>query len=223
MLYDLRFRPGATHLLAGPSGSGKTFTIKEILQNKNEIFHNGHQIKNVVVFYASWQSIYTDLQANQLVSRWINKMPTNDEYVQIVEPYKNAGGSIVIIDDFMSEIGKDLVDIVTVSARHNNASTFILLQSLFPIARMARQISLNVKYMYIFKNPRENAQFSHLIRQVLPQDNRWMQQAYAEATKNPYSYVMLDMTQECPDKIRFRSSILPSQWPLTVWVKKGDQ
>lgn len=223
MPYDLRFRPGATHLLAGPSGSGKTYTVREILENKNEIFLNGHQIRNVVVCYASWQKTYADLEARGLVTRWINKLPTNDEYVQIVEPFKDTGGSIVIIDDFMSEIGKDLVDIVTVSARHNNASTFILLQSLFPVAKMARQISLNVKYMYVFKNPRENAQFSHLIRQVLPQDNRWLHEAYAEATRHPYSYMMLDMTQECPDIIRFRSSVLPSQWPVKVWTKKGHR
>lgn len=185
------------------------------------MFKGGDNIRNIVFCYASWQKLYTELENKHFVTKWVNKLPSNEEFVDMVEPYKDKGGSIVILDDFMSEIGKDLVDIVTVSSRHNNTSTFILFQSLFPLARMARQISLNVKYIYVFKNPRENAQFSYLVRQIRPRDNKWLEQAYQEATKEPYSYLLLDLTQECPDLIRFRSSILPSQWPMKIWMKKG--
>ena len=217
----MRFREGATHLLSGPSGSGKTFTITQILQNKEIIFVAGDRIKNVVFCYASWQPSYDKLTQEGLVTRWVNKMPTNEEFVSLVEPFKHEGGSIVVINDFMSEIGKDFVDIVTVSARHNKASTFILFQSLFPTARLARQISLNVKYMWIFKNPRENAQFGYLIRQIRPQDDKWLHEAYEEATSEPYTYMLLGLTQECPDRLRFRACVLPNQWPMKIYTRKG--
>ena len=218
--YDLRFKRGATHLLAGASGSGKTFKVADILRNKNSMINAGEKIKNVVFFYASWQPIYTALQNEGVVTKWANKMPTNEEYLSYVEPYKDDGGSIVVIDDFMSEISKDLVTIVTVSARHNLASTFILFQNLFPANPLARQISLNVKYMYVFKNPRENAQFAYLVRQIRPGNYKWIEQAYHEAVKNPYSCLLMDLTQECPDSIRFRSSFLPDELPMKVWTPK---
>ena len=51
-------------------------------------------------------------------------LPTNDDFIDAVYEYKDRGGSIVVIDDFMSDINKDLEKIVTVTSRHYNTSTF---------------------------------------------------------------------------------------------------
>ena len=218
---DLRYIPGATHLMAGASGSGKTYTVAEILMHKNDMFVNGAGIRNVVFFYNTWQNIYSRLNDLNVVNQWINKMPTNEEFVDAVSEHRDKGGSIVVIDDFMTEITRDLVEIVTVTSRHMNTSTFILFQSLFPPNPLARQISLNVKYIYVFKNPRENAQIGYLLRQVNPTDYKWMVGVYHQVTKKPYSALLIDLTQECPDSMRLRSSFLPSQLPMVVWRKKG--
>lgn len=222
MSVDARFQTGATHLIAGSPGSGKTYSVMEILRNVKDMFVDGEKIKNVVFYYASWQEMYDRLDETGVVTEWVPRMPTNDEFVQAVAPYRTGGGSIVVIDDFMSEISKELVDIVTVSARHNNASTFILFQSLFPTDREARQISLSVKYIWVFKNPRENSQFGHLVRQITPRDYKWMVDAFQEATRDAYTYVLLDLTQTTPDHLRIRSAVLPSQAPMKVWMRKGD-
>ena len=220
---DARFQLGATHLVAGSTGSGKTTSVIEILRNISDLFVDGEKIKNVVFYFASWQDAYADLEKDKIVTKWVQQMPTNDDFIADVQPFKNDGGSVVVIDDFMSEINKDMVDIVTVSARHNKASTFFLFQSLFPTDRLARQISLNVKYIWVFKNPRENSQFAHLVRQIQPQNYRWMVNAYHEATKHPYSYILLDLTQATPDYVRIRSRVLPSQKPMKVWFSKDSQ
>lgn len=217
---DLRFAKGATHLLVGPSGSGKTFRIADILRIKNEIFKGGAQIKNIVFCYATWQPIYSELHQEKVVTQWVNKCPTNDEFIELVHHYKNDGGSIVIIDDFMSQITKDLVEIVTVTSRHLNTSTLILFQSLFPANPLARQISLNVKYLHIHKNPRENAQIQYLARQLRPMDYKWIIESYHDATSNPYSCFVIDLTQETNELVRFRSRILPKEFPMIVWKSK---
>lgn len=220
-MHDFRFPHGSTHLLAGPSGSGKTVRVANILRQKNSLIVNGDKIKNVVFCYASWQPLFTELKNEKVVSKWINKMPSAEEYVELVESYKNLGGSIVVIDDFMGEIGKDLDEIVRVLSRHNNTSTFILFQNLFPPHRLARQISLNVKFIHIHKNPRENAQIQYLARQIVPQSFRWIVAAYHEATKEPYSAFLIDLTQERDKNFRFRSRYLPSEKPMKVWIEKG--
>ena len=220
--YDLRFEQGATHLLVGPSASGKTWRTSAILQHKDVLIRDGQNIKNVVLCYSVWQPIYTLLKERGVVTKFINKKPNCEEFADLVKDYRNKGGSIVVIDDFMSEIDMDLVSIVTVHSRHYNTSTFILFQSLFPSNRLARQISLNVKYLHIHKNPRENAQILTLARQLYPNKSKWIVDSYHEVTKLPHSCFLIDMTQQCPEMLRFRSHYLPHEAPMRVWVERGS-
>lgn len=218
--YDLRFDAGATHLVVGPSASGKTYRTADIIRCKDNIIKDGNKIQNVIVFYQAWQPIYQEMQNEGLVNDFINKKPTNDEFISKVSDFKTCGGSIVVIDDFMGSIDADLVDIVTVSSRHYNTSTFILFQSLFPANKLARQISLNVKYMHVHKNPRENAQIKVLARQTNPDKYNWIVQAYHEVTKKPHSAFLIDVTQGCPEKLRFRSNYLPKEFPMRIFNAK---
>ncbi len=219
--HNLRFIRGATHLVVGPSACGKTYRTCEILKNKNNMIQNGENIKNIVLCYAAWQPIYEELDKKGIITKFVQKKPTSSEFVQLVEKYKDNGGSIVVIDDFMTKIDQDMVDIVTVQSRHYNTTTFILFQSLFPNNKLGRAISLNVKYMHIHKNPRENSQIGVLARQVLAKDYQWLVEAYKKITETPYQALLLDMTQECPEHLRVRSHYLPSELPMKVWVKSG--
>lgn len=220
--YSLRFPRGATHLMVGPSASGKTFRTAQILRLKNAIIEGGRDVKNVIFCYAAWQPIYQALKEDGVVTKWINKMPTNDEFISLTESYRNRGGSICVIDDFMSGINKDLDEIVRVTSRHMNTSTFILFQSLFPPHKLARQISLNVKFLHVHKNPRENAQIQYLARQIMPQNSKWIVQSYHEATKHPFSCFLIDLTQQRESHLRFRSNYLPNEFPMRVWHSRGS-
>ena len=219
---SFRFPAGSTHLLVGPSGSGKTFRICKILRLKNQLIQGGGNIKNVVFCYAAWQKEYELLAKDGIVTTWFNKMPTNAEFIELVEKYVDQGGSIVVIDDFMSKINKDMEEIVRVTSRHHNTTTFILFQSLFPPHKLARQISLNVKFLHIHKNPRENAQIQFLARQLQPQSYKWIVEAYHEVTKTPYSSFLIDLTQEADPKLRFRSNYLPDEFPMKIWMERGS-
>lgn len=216
--YNLRFMRGATHLLVGPSGCGKTYRVCDILRAKNKIIEDGLKIKNIVLCYAAWQPMYEELQKENIVTKFVKKKPSSADFVQLVKEYKDCGGSIVIIDDFMSQIDQDMVDIVTVQSRHYNTSTFILFQSLFPSNKLARQISLNVKYLHIHKNPRENAQIRTIARQISPGQSKWIVDAYYEITKEPYQCLLIDLTQDREDNLRYRSHYLPRELPMRVWM-----
>ncbi len=218
--YDLRFQRGHSHLFVGPSGSGKTFRVADILRLKNDVFQNGHEIKNVVFFYAVDQPIYNELRKEGVVTTWINKKPTNELFIEQVSEHKNSGGSIVIIDDFMSDISKDFVEIITVTSRHFNTSTMMLFQCLFPSNPLARQISLNVKYVHIHKNPRENAQIQYFARQLQPSNYKWIVESYHAATEKPYSCFSIDLNQNTKEEARFLSNFLPHEWPICAWLSK---
>ena len=219
--HNFRFPAGSTHLMVGPSASGKTFRTARILRLKHLILENGEHIKNVVFCYAAWQKEYDLLKNENVVTQWFNKMPTNDDFIKLVEPFTDKGGSVVVIDDFMSAINKDMEEIVRVTSRHYNTTTFILFQSLFPPHKLARQISLNVKFLHIHKNPRENAQITFLARQLMPHAYKWIVDVYHEVTQQPYSCLLIDLTQERDECLRFRSNYLPGEFPMKLWVQKG--
>ncbi len=224
---DLRFIPGATHLVVGPSGSGKTFRMCEILRWKNQLFQGGEDIKNIVFCYAAWQPCYGDLSAamlrdNKISMHFIKKKPSSVEFVQLVKCAASRGGSIVVIDDFMSQIDEDLVDIVTVQSRHHNTSTFILFQSQFPANCLGRQISLNVKYIHVYKNPRENAQIQILACQLSPNNYKYIVQAYHKVTETPHQCLLFDLTQQMEDCLRIHSHYLPRELPIRVWMPLAE-
>ncbi len=219
---DLRFESGSTHLVVGPSASGKTFRTCEILKNKNSMIVGGEQIKNVVFCYSVWQPIYSQMKESGFVTKFVNKKPSSEEFTELVKPFSADGGSIVVIDDFMGQIDQDLVDIVTVHSRHHKTVTFILFQSLFPPNKLARQISLNVKYIHLHKNPRENAQVQILARQLSPKNYRWIVQAYHHVTTAPHSCFLFDLTQNRDENLRYRSHYLPADRPMRAWIPKSS-
>jgi len=217
---DMRFPRGATHLLVGVSGSGKTYRIINILKLKDQLLENGEQIKNIVFCYAVWQPCYDELKG--VVTTWINKMPTNAEFIELVKPYQANGGSIVVLDDFLGSVGKEMSEMVCVSARHHGVSLFILFQTLFPKDKLATTITRNVKFMHILKNPRDNSAIRFLASQLYPGNFQWIVQAYHAATEYPFSCFLIDLTQKCPEKFRFRSHYLPSEFPMRVWSQKSS-
>lgn len=219
--YDLRFPQGSIHLLVGPSASGKTYRVSKILRQKNHLIVDGAKCRNIIFCYSSWQPLYEKLKRDKVVTKWVNKMPTNEEFISLVKPHKNAGGSIVVIDDFQGNINHDLEEIVRVSSRHNNVTTFLLFQSLFPNVKHARQISLQAKFIHLHKNPRENAQINTFARQQSPTNYKWIVDVFHDVTSIPYSCLLIDLTQEREDHLRFRSHYLLEERPMRVYVRKG--
>lgn len=216
-VYDVRFPPGSTHLMVGASCSGKTFRTAKILRLKNEIMRNGSAIKNVIFFYAAWQPIYDELKEEGVVTKWVNKMPSKGEFVDAVKHYRDRGGSIVVIDDFMQEVGQDMCDIVCVCSRHYNVTTFILFQNLFHSDKSARTISRNIRFLHLHKTPRDNSQVRCLASQLSPGNFKWIVDAFTEATEKPFSCFLFDFSQDCPEELRYRSNYLPSEFPMCVW------
>ena len=215
--YNLQFPSGSVHLVAAPSGAGKTTRVAKYLALKNELFERGEETSAIIFFYNIWQPEYGKLQERVLVSEFVKGFPTNEQFLDKVKEHRR---SIVILDDALQFISKELIQIATVSARHSNATTFILLQSLFPAHPLARQLSLNARYFHVLKNPRDNTSLSHLARQISPNNYKFIIDAYHEATKEPYSCFIIDLNQQTPDELRYRSNILIEEFPMVAYIPK---
>ena len=85
-------------------------------------------------------------------------------------------------------------------------------------------ISLNAHYIVALKNDRDKKQFTFLAGQVYPEDSIGLYNAYLVATQEPYTYLLLDLTQSTNDGLWFRTNILPYDTPpVTVYSYVGDE
>jgi len=74
------------------------------------------------------------------------------------------------------------------------------------------------------KNFRDNKQFMYLAGQLYPEYSLGLYNAYLNATQEPYGYLLLDLTQNTNDGLRFRTNIFPNDTtPLTVYSYVGDE
>ena len=174
---------------------------------------------NIVYFYKQWQPSYDDLDSTINVN-WIEGAPTMETIRDLTLKHKDLGGSIVVIDDFMTALDKSLMELFTVYAHHGNCSTLFLSQNLFDKNPHFRTVSLNSTYISIFKNPRDQLQISSFARQVNPTNPRFIIDSFNAATKAAYSYLFFDNHQKMDDNFRLRSRILPHELPMIIWMPK---
>jgi GTPase SAR1 family protein len=221
MVLDIRFKTPFNLIVSGMSGSGKTTWVKNLLKLKDQIFEK--EPAQVILFYKAMQDIYLEMENEGLISKTINvntsDFPTLEELQNMVHEYKD-NGSLLIFDDIMTDISTDFENMFCNLSHHENASIIFLTQNLFYKNKSFRTMSLNSHYMVLMKNDRDKQQISILARQFSPNNSNFIIQAYEEATKNPYDYLLLDFRPSTPQNLRVRSRIFPHQFPTTVYFEK---
>ena len=116
-----------------------------------------------------------------------------------------------------------MCDLFTKISHHRNISVILITQNLFHQGKFFRDISLNAKHIVVFENVRYRKQFSHLARQVLPHDSKGLSDAYLNATEEPLGYLVLDLSQDTNDRLRFRTCIFPEEEPPIFYVDISNE
>ena len=194
---DFRLRTDRVMCVAGPSQSGKTEFVLRLLANRNEMFRS--PLENVLWCFG----IYDSKLQSVLQSRGY-KTHRGLPKEQDIEP-----NSICVLDDLLSESesSKEVTNMCTRAAHHKPCFIILISQNLFSGGKEARTRSLNTHYYVIFKNPRDKLQFEILARQISPTHSKDLIAMYEDATRNPYGYLIIDFTQDCPENIRYRRNI----------------
>ncbi len=72
-----------------------------------------------------------------------------------------------------------------------------------------KTISNNCQYTILMKNPRDKRQIKYFAMQCFDGQVDYFMESYNDATTPPYGYMVVDMTQTCPDQFRLRTNIIP--------------
>ena len=124
----------------------------------------------------------------------------------------------------MCEFSCDVIlDLFMKGSHHKNISVIFITQNIFHKGKSQRDISLNTKYIVVYKNPRDRAQIQHLACQVYSEDPKFLQEVYFDATQTSHTYLFLDFSQDCLDEFRFRSCIFSDDKTHYAYVPKNSK
>ena len=197
---NFKFQHPFTCMISGPTGSGKTWLLSKILQaNQFMIFPSPRRI---MYCYSRYQPKFDEIKELVPGIEFNEGLTDIDLFNQDVE-------NLIILDDLMHLCEKDIgiLNLFTVDSHHQNISVFFLTQNLFSKGKNARAISLNSQYIILLNNPRDHAQIYHLARQIFPTNSKFMIEAYEDAVKDKYGYLLLDFKQD--SVYRIQTGIFP--------------
>ena len=197
-----------TCLISGPTGCGKSSLVKDLIQ-QNAIEPKPERI---VWLYVEDQPLYKQLKNVE----FIQGIPDDLEMM-----FKANRNNLLVLDDLMTQAHSDprLTRLFSVGSHHRNLSIIFIIHNLFHQGREMRNLSLNSHYIILFKNPRDSLQIATLARQMYPGKSKFLIEAYQNATKESYGYLLLDLKPTTTDALRVRTNILPTEVQV-VYVHK---
>lgn len=204
-----------TCIIAGPTSCGKSVFVSKFLENIDVMVNV--TFKEIIWCFGETQPLHEQIQKRIKIPIKFNEglVDITDIALEKFPPPR-----LLIVDDLMRESNNKLVDIFSKHSHHRNMSIIFITQNIFHQGRGSRDMSLNSHYIVFFKNPREKNQALHFARQVYPENPKFIQEAYLDATSKPHSYLLFDMKQTTPDAFRFRAEIFPGE-SNTVYVPKN--
>ena len=211
------FKPNSSMSIVGSTGSGKTFWTYRFLKNITGMYEKDPP-ETITYCYGVWQPIFDDMEKNIEGFRLHEGLPNKELLNEISS---NGKHNLIVIDDLIDQMVKspEMELILTQGCHHKRFSVIYLTQNLFQSGKNARTIALNTWYLIMFKNLRDASQITSLARQMYPGKSGILKEAYEDATKKPYGYVVIDSSPHANEQYRLRTRIFPNEDPL-VYVPK---
>jgi hypothetical protein len=202
-------------ICSGASGVGKTYFVKHFLENAENIV--SHTFDLIIYCYSEEQPLYVEMRQENPNIIWIKGLSADvDDYLK-----DSTQTKLFIIDDQMLEgAGSNiLLSLFTKRSHHSNTSIIFITQNMFFQGKYYRTISLNTTCFCIFKNPRDQRQIRSIAAQICPWNPKFICEAYHDATKEPYSYLFIDLRPDLADKLRIRTHIFNKDCQI-VYLEK---
>ena len=213
-MYDIRFCENFKIFACGPSRCGKTCFIIDIIQNLQSIAKAPP--KKVLYVYKVWQQKFDELKESGLVDNFVQDQK---DLVSRLKTMINRESSLIVFDDLINSSNlQDIANLFVVDGRHSNLSLIFLSQRMFVNNESFRQISNNCDYFAVFKNPRNSSEVRVLAQQLTPGSLELIN-IYSEATKDPFSYLFINLTQECNESVKYLSHLFDYDHSVTCYLR----
>lgn len=212
----IAFQHPISMIVSGPSGSGKTTFTLDLINNLNRLVEP--LIENILWCYSEDNALRTQNQINEQQRQKIKY------HKGLPESFENPDDTpmLIILDDLMMEANNSMLcELYTRGSHHRNQSVVLISQNMFHRGAHCRDVSLNTKYMVVFKNPRDQTQIRYLAKQICPDNTKELLGVFKEVTDTPHNYLLFDLTQETNDWFRFRTNIFDENYTVVYCSEKN--
>ena len=144
---------------AGPTQCGKSSFLHELIKSSRKKY--SHRPGKFFFFYSVWQELYDEIDKLNYEIEWYAGMPDADF---IHESVDSTGNDTLIFDDLAGYLNKSTVELFNVLSHHMHANVCFVVHNLFSKNVFFREISLNSRYICIYKNPRDSSSIFHFAR-----------------------------------------------------------
>ena len=201
----------------GPSRCGKSTWAYYILKNLEE-FATKVPDMNIYV-YDKWQKRYDQLKAGNLIDYFIQG---NDEIEEEINKRTKGKSALIIFDDQINSQSTTAyaARLFTVDARHSGKSCIWITQNLFDSGKngsLVRSIRTNADYITLFKCPGDRLSVQTLSKHMTGGPLLYNIHHYV-TSKDPYSYLMVDITQASDERLKFTSHHFEQPGVVRVYV-----
>ena len=191
----MKFHHPSNICVVGPSGSGKTmFVLQVIAKQKIDPFP-----KDIYYLYKIEQNFMKEF--SQI--KFIQGMD-----LSVIED--DGRDKLLIIDDLMLEMNKDLGEHFICRTRHLKCSTIFLMHTLFQNKDIHRLISNNTHYFVIFGNRRQMQNVKTLGNQLGM--SKQVLEGYKYARDKPFGYFVIALHPRVIEELTVTSDWF-EKWP----------
>ena len=216
-MFDIRLKENFKLFLVGPSACGKSVFIQNLLQNISTVSKKNPS--KIIYVYKVWQPLFQDMNLQGLVHIFIKD---NENLLEKLKMETIGETCLIVFDDLINSKNLDEIsNLFVVDGRHSNYSMIFTSQRMFVNNEYFRQISNNCDYIVVFRNPRNYSEIRTLAQQLTP-INLDLLEIYTKATKDPFSYLMINLTQECKEDLKFLSHLFDFDHYVKSYVKKNN-
>ena len=191
----IKFLANHNIIIYGPTRAGKTRFTLEVLEKK--LIHPFPE--NIYFMYSAEQSFMADYPGIHFIKG------LDFSKIDVSKP------SVVVLDDMLHEINKDVASHFLISSHHYNITLFFLTQSLFPNNNTFRIISSNCHYFIIFQNQRSFREVHTLARQIyVGSDIQRILAAYKRAAECQRGFILLSFAPSLPSELTVSTDFFQS-------------
>jgi len=193
-----------TLILSGATGSGKTqWLLKFLRYNQRLIVPPPAQ---VLYCYGEVNPAVLELrqQQKELALEVYHGVPDVEKIKEKDKPL------LLILDDLMLNMSNNFLDLLFTRGSHNwNVSVVFVTQSLY--GRNIRTARSNAHLLVLMRNPSGQLQIRTIGSQLFPGRLGYFMDAYQDATKEPFSYLVINMHPNTTEEHRLTSKIFPNE------------
>lgn len=208
---DLKLHLPFSLIISGPSSSGKSSFLLRFIKQVQELVDPPP--KSILYCYGEYSSAVPTLQKAGIGI--YSGVPT-EEIIQ-----KQTKPALIILDDLLYSINERyLSELTTKKSHHQNFGFIFVTQNLFEKKlKVARQNSM---YFVLMRAPNSALAIRNLGQQLFPRQLDFFLESYRYATKEPYSYLFIDLHPSSDPALRLRANIFKDDDnPYIIFIPKN--